>query len=417
MVSVVLRLRRIRATTNEWQSVYPWHFGGGIPSIGPVVGVDRLAGGSPFGLDPLAHVVAGSATNPNMVISGAPGNGKSAFVKQFIWNLVGAFGYRFVATDVKGEYRDLAAALGAPVLDLRPGGQTRINPLEDENGRLEFAAALGSLCVDRSLDPVERAALTAAIRVLPDRPLLSDLLGVLREMPATVCEELVMEPGDALEATRALRFGFGDLLTGSLAGMFDGHSTVSTASSPRGFVVDVSGCGTDDRVLRFASLAGQRAVMQMLAGSTQRTLRVNDEGWRTTSTLEGVRFLQHDFKLGRNDAMCNVLVVHRFSEIGAQADGVVGEIANRLVSDADFHVMFHQGDDADAGDCVDRLKLPTATRSALLALPPHRCLLHLRGRLALLHIELSGHMLELADTNAAVRATSSPSDDDTTAAA
>ena len=180
-----MKVAKLRATTAEWQSVYPWHFGWSIPSIGPVVGIDRLAGGSPFGLDPLRLVIEGHATNPNMVVAGAPGNGKSAFVKQMSWNLVGAFGYRFVATDVKGEYRALAEALGAPVLDLRPGGPTRINPLQDPDGRHEFTAALASLCLNRSLESLEQATLTAALKLLPAAPVLSDLLAILREMPAS----------------------------------------------------------------------------------------------------------------------------------------------------------------------------------------------------------------------------------------
>lgn len=398
-----MRLTKLRATTAEWQSVYPWHFGGSIPSIGPVVGIDRLAGGSPFGIDPLRLVIEGHATNPNMVIAGAPGNGKSAFVKALLWNLVGAFGYRFVATDVKGEYRAIAAALNAPVLDLRPGGPTRINPLQDEAGRLEFSAALASLCLSRSLDTLERAALAEAVRVLPSRPVLSDLLGVLRDMPATVCDELVIDRADALSGTRALRFGLGELLNGGMAGMFDGQSNIEPSSSPAGFVVDVSGCGTDDRVLRFAMLAGQRAVSQMLAGSKRPTLRINDEGWRVASTIEGVRYMQHDFKLGRVDALSNILVVHRFAEIGAQADGVAGEIAQRLVADADLHVMFRQGDAADADDSIERLRLPSSTRDALVQLPARRCLIHLRGQLALLEVVLSRRMRDLADTNQAVR--------------
>jgi hypothetical protein len=398
-----VKLIKVRATTAEWQSAYPWHFGGSIPSIGPVLGLDRLAGGSPFGLDPLRLVIEGHATNPNMVVAGAPGNGKSAFVKALLWNLVGAFGYRFVATDVKGEYRAIAEALGAPVLDLRPGGPTRINPLRDPDGRLEFSGALASLCLGRSLESLERAALTAAVRELPSTPVLSDLLGVLRDMPAAVCDELVIGREEALSGTQALRFGLGEFLNGSMAGMFDGESNIEPASSPAGFVVDVSGCGTDDRVLRFAMLAGQRAVSQMLASSRRPTLRINDEGWRVASTLEGVRYMQHDFKLGRVDALSNILVVHRFAEIGAQADGVVGEIANRLVSDADLHVMFRQGDTDDAADSVERLRLPTSTRDALVQLPARRCLIHLRGRLALLEVVLSPRMCDLADTNQAVR--------------
>jgi len=37
-----MRVAKLRATTAEWQSVYPWHFGGSIPSTGPVLGIDRL---------------------------------------------------------------------------------------------------------------------------------------------------------------------------------------------------------------------------------------------------------------------------------------------------------------------------------------------------------------------------------------
>ena len=113
--------------------------------------------------------------------------------------------------------------------------------------------------------------------------------------------------------------------------------------------------------------------------------------------------MQHDFKLGRVDALANILVVHRFAEIGAQADGAVGEIANRLVSDADLHVMFRQGDTDDAAQSVERLRLPTSTHDALVQLPAHRCLIHLRGRLALLEVVLSKRMRHLADTNQAVR--------------
>jgi len=117
--------------------------------------------------------------------------------------------------------------------------------------------------------------------------------------------------------------------------------------------------------------------------------------------------MQHDFKLGRVDALSNILVVHRFAEIGAQADGVAGEIAQRLISDADLHVMFRQGDTADAEDSMERLRLPTSTRDALVQLPARRCLIHLRGRLALLEVVLSRRMRDLADTNQAVRGDSS----------
>jgi hypothetical protein len=47
--------------------------------------------------------------------------------------------------------------------------------------------------------------------------------------------------------------------------------------------------------------------------------------------------------------------------------------------------------------------LTTSTRDALVQLPARRCLIHLRGQLALLEVVLSRRMRELADTNQAVR--------------
>ena len=99
------------------------------------------------------------------------------------------------------------------------------------------------------------------------------------------------------------------MLSGSLARMFNGRSNVDLRGATRGFVVDVSKCGADDRVLRFAQLAGSRAVDQMMSSATGRTLQIGDEAWRLTGTKESVRWLQHSFKLGRNVAMSNVIVV------------------------------------------------------------------------------------------------------------
>lgn len=398
-----MRASKLRATTAEWSSAYPWHFGGSIPSVGPVIGVDHLCGGAPFGIDPFAWVNRGIAQNPNIVIAGAPGNGKSALVKQILWWLVGAFGCRFVATDVKGEYTPLARALGVPILDLHPGGETKVNPLQDPQGRLEFAHALAALCLERPLLAVERAALSGTVRLLPDRPLVADLAAILRDMPAELCDELAMTRPAALDETKDLRFGFGELLNGTHAGMFDGHTNVDLASSPSGFVVDVSGCGTDDRTLRFALLAGMRAVDQLVGSSPGHTLLVNDETWRLAGNRDTVIWLQHSFKLGRQRGQANIIVVHRLAELGGQADGATGEIASRLVSDADTHILFRQGDQHDATDTVSRLGVPTAATTILARLPKHRCLIDIRGQLALVDVVLSPSMLAISDTNRKMR--------------
>ena len=189
-----MRMDKLRATTHQWRSTYPWHFGGPIPpNHGPTVGVDLLSGRAPFGIDPFEWVREEVVQNPNAVIAGAPANGKSALVKQAIWWLVGAFGYGFVATDVKGEYTEIARALGVPVLDLHPAGLARVNPLEKPDGRLAFVLALAALCVDRQLEPVESAALAAAVNALPEHPIVPDLVEILREMLAAGKLKMVID--------------------------------------------------------------------------------------------------------------------------------------------------------------------------------------------------------------------------------
>lgn len=402
-----MRIKKLRATTAQWRSTYPWHFGGSIPANhGPTVGVDLLSGRAPFGIDPFEWVRREVVQNPNAVVVGSPANGKSALVKQMIWWLVGAHGIRFVATDVKGEYAALAHALDVPVLDLQPDGRARVNPLEKADGRLEFVLALAALCVDRPLDPVESVALAAAVNALPEPAVVPDLVEILREMPAAVLSALVMGQDAALEATSHLRFGLQGLINGVHAAMFNAETNVDLGNAKRGFVVDVSGCGTDDRSLRFALLIGTRAVDQLVAETDGQTLVVNDESWRLASNLDTVRWMQHSFKLGRNSGQGNMLILHRLAELGGQADGAVGEIASRLVSDADIHIIFRQGDNIDASDTVKRLNLPPSTVELLETLPPYRCLIRARGSLALVDVVLSHDMAALADTNAAMRNTS-----------
>lgn len=399
-----MRIDKLRATTAQWRSTYPWHFGGSIPpNFGPTVGVDLLSGRAPFAIDPFEWVRQQVVQNPNIVIAGAPANGKSALLKQMIWWLVGAFGYRFAATDVKGEYTALAEALGVPVLDLHPEGLARVNPLEKPAGRLEFALALAAVCVDRPLEPVESAALAAAINVLPENPIVPDLVDIMREMPEAVLSALVMSQDTALEATSQLRFGLQSLVNGVHSGMFSSATNVDLDTADRGFVVDVSGCGTDDRSLRFALLIGMRAVDQLVSTTSAQTLVVNDESWRLAMLRETVRWMQHSFKLGRHRGQGNALILHRLAELGGQADGAIGEIASRLVSDADIHIVFRQGDHTDAVDTVNRLSLPPSTVELLETLPPYRCLVRARGSLALVDVVLSDQMRALADTNSSMR--------------
>ena len=71
-----------RATTAHLQAAYPFVGEGGLGSAGPLLG-RNIMGGS-FCFDPWALYRRGSLTNPNLIVVGQLGRGKSTFVKTFI---------------------------------------------------------------------------------------------------------------------------------------------------------------------------------------------------------------------------------------------------------------------------------------------------------------------------------------------
>jgi len=164
-----------QVTTRNLGAAYPFIAEAGLGKRGVVIG-DDLLGGS-FVFDPFELYAQGVVSNPNMVVFGQIGRGKSAFVKTFLWRQA-VFGRRAWVIDTKGEYGDLAAAWGVRPVALRPGGSIRLNPLdpgpEHEGGfsdgvgstarrQTELVTSLASACLGRSLLPRERAALGVAL--------------------------------------------------------------------------------------------------------------------------------------------------------------------------------------------------------------------------------------------------------------
>ena len=162
-----------QVTTRNLGAAYPFIAEAGLGRRGVVIG-DDLLGGS-FVFDPFELYAAGVVSNPNMVVFGQIGRGKSAFVKSFLWRQA-VFGRRAWVVDPKGEYGDLADAWGVRPVALRPGGAIRLNPLDpgpDADGeaapdatgrrRMELLSSLASACLGRGLVPRERAALGVAL--------------------------------------------------------------------------------------------------------------------------------------------------------------------------------------------------------------------------------------------------------------
>jgi type IV secretory pathway VirB4 component len=159
-------------TTRHLGAAYPFAAEPGLGHDGVLIGRDLLGGS--FSYDPFSLYRRGVITNPNMVVFGQIGRGKSAFVKTYLWREA-VFGRRAWVVDPKGEYAPLARASGTEPLSLRPGGSIKLNPLDAPAStvatgaqdtmrrRAELLASLAAASLGRSLLPTERAAIELAV--------------------------------------------------------------------------------------------------------------------------------------------------------------------------------------------------------------------------------------------------------------
>src|SRR5579875_3486618 len=114
-------------TTRHLGAAYPLLSSSGPGTRGALIGRDLLGG--VFAYDPFELYAEGRLSNPNMIVFGQIGRGKSAFVKTYLWRQA-VFGRRAWVVDPKGEYGSLARRWGVTPLALRPGGTLRLNPLD-----------------------------------------------------------------------------------------------------------------------------------------------------------------------------------------------------------------------------------------------------------------------------------------------
>jgi hypothetical protein len=118
-----------QAATSEIGGLFPLLAANGIPAVGARIGYDTLSGGA-FYCHPIEWVLRGLATNPNMVIFGEPGRGKSSTVVALLLRMM-LFGIKtLISGDVKGEYSPLARALGITPIALGRGSPARLNALD-----------------------------------------------------------------------------------------------------------------------------------------------------------------------------------------------------------------------------------------------------------------------------------------------
>jgi hypothetical protein len=417
-----------QVTTRNLGAAYPFIAEAGLGQRGVMIG-DDLLGGS-FVFDPFELYSMGAVSNPNMVVFGQIGRGKSAFVKTFLWRQA-VFGRRAWVVDPKGEYGDLAEAWGVRPVALRPGGAVRLNPLDpgpelDDDGRdgsdpagrrrMELLSSLASACLGRNLAPRERAALgsalaeTASGRRVPTVPVVVE---ALLSPSAEAARSLRTERRDLLEDGRDVALELRRLVHGDLCGMFDGPTTVGLDLSAPLVVLDLSTLYTSAAlgILMACATAWLQAALARtaLAGRSStseapgRFFLVVDEAWAILSNLGVARWLQSSWKLSRAFGVSNVAVLHRLSDlrsVGA-SDSEQVALAQGLLSDSETRVVYAQA----AGELEAASELLSLSDTEVDLLPQLRrgiALWKVGQRSFLVQHRLSALERRIVDTDAAM---------------
>jgi type IV secretory pathway VirB4 component len=399
-----LRLPAHRASSATLAGAYPF-LAPAPPGWGSYVGTDAFTG-APFCFDPWTLYAHGWMTNPNVLLAGVIGQGKSALAKTLAIRSIAAGRAVFVPGDPKGEWAAVAAAVGGTVVALGPGLPTRLNPLDGAD-RLGLLADLAAATLHRTLAPAEHTALQLALAQATARRGPLTLPGVLAALtdpdPATAQTARWTVP-EQREVSRDLTHALRRLVHGDLAGMFDAPSTVRVDPGSPMVVLDLSRLGDRDEALSVAMACASAWLDATLSRRCGPRFLVYDEAWRLLSSLPLVRRMQAQWKLSRALGVANLLVLHRLSDLDAAggAGSEIRAVADGLLADCATRIIYRQETD-QLGPTATALGLTGPERELLPALPRGTGLWKLPGgRSHAVHHVL--HPLEVAvvDTDSAM---------------
>jgi hypothetical protein len=435
------RLPAHQVTTRNLGAAYPFVAEPGLGHRGVVIGHDLLGGA--FAYDPFELYTRGVLSNPNAIVFGQIGRGKSAFVKTYLWRQA-VFGRRAWVVDPKGEYGALARAWDVAPVALRPGGTVRLNPLDpvgpvgpDDRGRTDLLASLATACLGRDIGPRERVAIDLALDESCRRgrvPTLPDVVEALLDPTDAAARTIRTDRSTLLEDGRDVALELRRLVWGDLRGMFDGPTSPGLDLGGRLVVLDLSAlyhsaalgilmtCAT---AWLQAALAGRRTRpaadetarhddsgdSDVAAGvSTERrdtddpVIVVVDEAWAILANLGVARWLQASWKLARAHGVANMAVLHRLSDldaVGAHDSEQVG-LARGLLSDSETRVVYAQPP-GELARAADLLSLSSTETELLGTLRRGIALWKVGSRSFLVRHQLGPHEHGLVDTDGAMR--------------
>jgi type IV secretory pathway VirB4 component len=349
--------------------------------------------GGAFVLDPFDAYTAGLVSNPNVIVAGSIGAGKSTVVKMTLDRALER-GRRAVIIDPKGEYAQLARSYDVDVVALGRDGWCSPFPPNDRESRdllrALLASALGaSLKSDQHyvIDEVwQELDSPRPVRVL--RALFESLQGHL---------SIATESPERSLALTLYRFIHGDL-----AGLFDGDDDPMVFAGQL-VVLDLSTQWSSNS-FSVAALSAVAAAQQVAAVENQLGYLVLDEAWTLLCDPYALRWLQGSWKLARAKGLSHVLVLHRWSDVAAVGD--VGsahrERARGLLRECETAWLFRQPPD-EAREMAVALGLHRREERYLAALPKGAALVRYGAHRSIVRVRPDGRDLDFIDTDQAMR--------------
>lgn len=368
-----IKVSKYLANTSQIAGIYPFCQPSPLPQVGIPIGVDMLTNGV-FSCSPTDWLSYSLIANPNMLLTGIPGSGKSATIKTLILRLMTLGVKTIISGDLKNEYTPLVEYLGYKSISLGRGLNAKLNPLDagglgkellntsnnvlkkelsDEimRRRLTLLSTLLSIRLDRRVNVFEEAVLRYIIDYLTNTQAyieltiidIYNLLCSLEEHDSLI-KHFDLITDEFQRKIEDIKYALEALIKGTLSGLFDTKSTVQLDYDAYIQNIDISrleGRSDSSIAMILACISTWTQAAIDIKANVIRCI-VRDELWRSLSISDLVSKIDSDLRLSRSQGTIQLLATHRLSDFEQLSNDRDNKIASNLIASCDTRIICAQ---------------------------------------------------------------------------